>query len=571
MRQYPPYMKHWIPLLCALTCSTGLAQPLAHVWANRVGGSQEGEKLWRCAVDESGNVYATGGFRGTFSDQGSSVTSNGGLDILLLKYDPDGQLLWARSAGGPYDDVAHGVESDKDGNVYIVGVYSGLAVFGDTLVSNIDPDGANLGFSFIARYSPEGDLRWVRTPDVDFQPQNYPFNVAYGIKLDRFGDLVVAGSYNCTLPSQGDPAFSTMRFGTTAFRTCAYNAYDYVYAQKIDTLGNTEWIHSVGGTASLGILLSVAFDPQGDIWFGGSIGGAAQFISGPVQLTYNLGGGLQGLVYQLNSNGEPLSGFLIDATAGSNVEDLIVANNGELFLSGWFRGSLNGAPPASGYDGFIMRTAPDGTPVWTNRLEGVGDDFFSGIATTPEPNEVVGGALYFFQADLAGTPLANAPGTNSALVRLDTTGVLLEVLQPEVLSGSSLIADVQSDIFGNFFLCGDVSGQVVFTDDTLTCASQDMYVCKISPQVGLSVDARVQEEQGLRLWPNPATDQMFLELNGNGNAQLELRDATGRLIDTRTVRPGIATVNTELLPNGSYWATLVGSDSRTTRHLMIAR
>jgi hypothetical protein len=563
-------MKHLLSIIPALVCTTGMAQPLQHTWANRVGGPQDGEKLWRIAVDESGNVYAAGSFRGTFSDQGISVTSAGAADILLLKYDPEGQLLWARSAGGPYDDIAFGVESDKDGNVYIVGVYSGLAVFSDTIVSNIDPDGANLGFSFIARYSPDGELRWVRTPDIDFQPQNYPFNLAYGIKLDRFGDLVVAGSYNCSLPSQEDPAFSTMRFGDAAFRTCDYTSYDYVYAQKIDTLGNTEWVHSVGGSASLGVLQSIAFDPQGDIWFGGSIGGAEQFISGPVSLTYNLSG-IQGLVYELSSAGQPLSGFLIDATAGSNVEDLIVANNGELFLSGWFRGSLNGAPSASGYDGFFMRTAPDGTPVWANRLVGIGDDFFSGIATTTQPNEVVGGAYYFFQAEFAGTTLDNAPGTNSALIRMDTTGVVLEVVQPEVLTGSSYIADVQSDIFGNFFLCGDVSGQVVFTNDTVTCGSQDMYVCKISPQASVSVDIPVQDRGDLRIWPNPASDRLFVENPGPGSALLEVRDAIGRLIIATTLRSGIGSVDTGLLPSGSYWATLVRSGARATRHLMIVR
>ena len=562
-------MKHLLSVLSAIVCSTGMGQPLQHAWANRVGGPQDGEKLWRIAVDESGNVYAAGGFRGTFSDQGISVTSAGAADILLLKYDPEGQLLWARSAGGPYGDIAFGVESDKDGNVYIVGAYSGLAVFGDTIVSNIDPDGVNLPFSFIARYSPDGDLRWVRTPDIDLQAQNYPYNIAYGIKLDRFGDLVVAGSYNCSLPSQEDSTFSTMRFDNEAFRTCDYTSYDYVYAQKIDTLGNTEWVHSVGGAASLGVLQSIAFDPQGDIWLGGNIGGAEQFISGPVSLTYNLGGGLQGLVYELSSTGQPLSGFLIDATAGSNVEDLIVANNGELFLSGWFRGSLNGAPPASGYDGFFMRTSPDGTPVWANRLVGIGDDFFSGIATTPDPNEVVGGAFYFFQADFAGTTLDNAPGTNSALIRMDTTGVVLETVQPDVLTGSSYIADVQSDIFGNFFLCGDVSGQVVFTDDTVTCGSQDMYVCKISPQASVSVNTPVQEQGATRIWPNPASDRLFVENPGNANARLEVRDATGRLIIAQVLQPGVDVVDVGRLQSGTYHAVVVNGAQRDSRPLMI--
>ncbi len=142
-------MKYWITLVCTLACYTLLAQPLQHVWTNRVGGPADAEKLWRCAVDESGNVYATSGFRGTFSDQGSSVTSNGGLDILRLKYDPDSQLLWARSAGGPYDDVAHGVESDIFGNFFLCGDVSGQVVFTNDTVTCASQD------MYVCKISPQ--------------------------------------------------------------------------------------------------------------------------------------------------------------------------------------------------------------------------------------------------------------------------------------------------------------------------------------------------------------------------------------------------------------------------------
>lgn len=54
------------------------AQPFEHVWTKRFSTPENGEKLWRLAVDESGNVYAAGNFSGTFSEQGISVTSAGG-------------------------------------------------------------------------------------------------------------------------------------------------------------------------------------------------------------------------------------------------------------------------------------------------------------------------------------------------------------------------------------------------------------------------------------------------------------------------------------------------------------
>jgi hypothetical protein len=280
-------------------------EPLEHAWARRVGGLNDGEKLWRLAVDENGNVFAAGSLRGTFSDGVNTGTSVGGTDIVLLKYAPNGDLLWVRTAGGPNNDSAFGVDTDKSGNVYITGAYSGIAVFGDTIVANIDPDGANLPFSFVARYSPEGDLDWVRTMDVGFQPSNYPFAISYAIRLDRESHLVIAGDYNCSLESAADTAFSTMSFGGAAFRKCEFNSYSYTYVHRMDTLGNTEWVHTVGRRNGLGTLLSIAFDAQNDIWVGGNAysNTFTPYIDGPVSLGNSVSNTLTGVVLEFDPSG----------------------------------------------------------------------------------------------------------------------------------------------------------------------------------------------------------------------------------------------------------------------------
>lgn len=486
--------------------------PLEHAWARRVGSLNDGEKLWRMAVDEDGNVFVTGSIRGTFTDQGVSVTSVGGSDIVLLKYSPTGELLWGRAAGGPLNDAAFGIDTDKAGNVYITGAYSGLAVFGDTVVANIDPDGVNLPFSFVARYSADGELDWVRTADVDFIPGNYPFSISYAVRVNAGGDLIICGTYSCTLASQADPEISVLSFGGAGFRTCGL-AFEYTYVQRMDTLGNTEWVHSIGGMQGLGTFLSLAFDPQGDIWVGGNVfaNSGTPYIDGPVDLGLSATTTITGVVMQLSGAGDPLSGFLLNSTEASNVEDLLVAGNGDVYVSGWHRGSLYGSPAASGIDGFLMRLASGGTPVWSRRLAGLSDDFFTGIATTTEPNELVGGAYYFFNADLPGADLATSSGTTSALVRLDTMGTVLEVVQPQVLSGYSLIADVQSDLFGNFYLCGDMGGTVRFGPDTLESLSQDMYVTKLSPQLSTTVtDGYWAEALAGTVYPNPTTGPLTI-------------------------------------------------------------
>ncbi|MBI4946120.1 MAG: SprB repeat-containing protein [Bacteroidetes bacterium] len=52
------------------------------------------------------------------------VPHSGGYDIFLVKYDLDGNVIWARSQGSVisgWDDVGYGVAADNTGNVYLCG------------------------------------------------------------------------------------------------------------------------------------------------------------------------------------------------------------------------------------------------------------------------------------------------------------------------------------------------------------------------------------------------------------------------------------------------------------------
>jgi hypothetical protein len=51
------------------------------------------------AIDASNNVYVVGAFQGAANLDGTALTSQGGTDVYVLKYDPDGYLVWARNLG----------------------------------------------------------------------------------------------------------------------------------------------------------------------------------------------------------------------------------------------------------------------------------------------------------------------------------------------------------------------------------------------------------------------------------------------------------------------------------------
>ena len=89
------------------------------LWANNLGGENHdvGNSL---SVDLNGNIFVTGSFTSSIINLGKTVLVNkgpGNSDILIVKYDTNGNLLWGKSAGGVLSDNPNSIVTDLNGNV----------------------------------------------------------------------------------------------------------------------------------------------------------------------------------------------------------------------------------------------------------------------------------------------------------------------------------------------------------------------------------------------------------------------------------------------------------------------
>lgn len=106
------------------------AQTWQWVRQGKAGNKAEGREL---AVDQQNNVYVTGRFSESVDLNGTVLTSRGGNDIFVAKYNSAGTLQWAVSAGSPdqnIDDEVEGIAVDNSGNIYFTGTSAAGAVFG---------------------------------------------------------------------------------------------------------------------------------------------------------------------------------------------------------------------------------------------------------------------------------------------------------------------------------------------------------------------------------------------------------------------------------------------------------
>lgn len=233
------------------------------VWAERMGGvsSDAGEAI---ATDSYGNVVVTGYFEqsanlgpgpGTFS----TVTSNGGKDIFVLKLLSDGTFMWGGSMGGPSEDNGTSVCIDAAGYVYVSGYFYGPADFDPGAgVSNLDGNPYKTSI-FIEKIDPYSGFIWAK--QIGGTGQDY----SLGMCLDKFGNIYITGDYDgVTDFDPGQPVFNLTSRG-----------YQDIFISKLDNNGNFIWAKSMGSESNEDLGRSIFVDPSSNIyttgWFWGTV------------------------------------------------------------------------------------------------------------------------------------------------------------------------------------------------------------------------------------------------------------------------------------------------------------
>src|SRR5262245_2035683 len=160
-------MKFRILLFAAgFLCMQGVAgQAPAWLWTRTGGGGGFIDSGTSMSIDQNGNIYVAGYYEDSDATFGSNLLTNaGGEDVFLVKYSPAGNVVWARSAGGTFNDRVNGIAIDAGGNVYLCGYFGSSTInFGGFTLLNANPGGATNDM-FLCKYSPSGNVSWaVRT------------------------------------------------------------------------------------------------------------------------------------------------------------------------------------------------------------------------------------------------------------------------------------------------------------------------------------------------------------------------------------------------------------------------
>jgi hypothetical protein len=203
-----------------------------------------GEYSWdmgrSVAADKFGNIYLTGDFESPTITFGEITLTNANdnsysTDIFLVKYNAEGNVVWAKGFGGYSNDYAMSVSSDPVGNIIIAGGFNSPSLsFGTVTLVNDSADDA-----FVVKFDNSGNVLWA--------------NEAEGIDGEGFigaadsdGNFFISGDFYCdTLTSHEIKLINT-------------DERD-IFVAKLNASGNFQWAKIVeGGNCGIDVLSTCA-------------------------------------------------------------------------------------------------------------------------------------------------------------------------------------------------------------------------------------------------------------------------------------------------------------------------
>ena len=218
-------------------------------WAKTIGGV-DSDVITSIVQTTDGDYIVVGYFSSDSIDLGNGVTltNNGLLDGMLIKYDTKGEVEWAKAIGGDDDDGITSISETADGGCIVGGYFysSNLDLEnGITLNNNGNDDG------MLIKYDTKGEVEWAKTiGGVDS-------DVITSIEQTTDGGYIVGGYFDSNSIELGNEV------------TLTNNGHQDGMIIKYNEEGKVEWAKGIGGENGTASIKSIVQTRDGGYLVGG--------------------------------------------------------------------------------------------------------------------------------------------------------------------------------------------------------------------------------------------------------------------------------------------------------------
>ncbi len=206
-------------------------------------GSGSGNTGNAIAVDNSGNIYATGDSYGTWNVPGTcskpgvspcplNPLSGSPGDIFVLKLNSGGAYQWHTFYGVSGDDYSSGIALDGSGNVYVTGsTLTTVGWDGPTGQAPLNPF-YGYGEFFVLKLNSSGAYQW----HTFYGSGDYDMSSA--IAVDGIGNVYVTGG---SMYSPWPGTCVTPGISPCPLNPFNFDAFEQIFALKLNSAGAYQW------------------------------------------------------------------------------------------------------------------------------------------------------------------------------------------------------------------------------------------------------------------------------------------------------------------------------------------
>ncbi|HEX8971354.1 hypothetical protein [Oryzihumus sp.] len=383
----------------------GAAQCVASTIAPQVAKDLAISPMAGLAIDLSGAAYVAGSvFQPTKTFDGISLTSAGGADLFLAKYDPVTHLpVWAKAYGDASDQLAAGAAVTGDGTVLAIGNFIGNLVAGNT-ISNASTSPIDF---LVAVDAGTGNGKWAKS-----------FN-------NGLGGALVAVASNPSLNLVAVCGYANQA-ATDLVPGATYGGgtQDAVLA-VFNSAGTLQWAKQLGG-ANEEECDSVAIDDIGNVHAAGKYDGAFNPGLGALPSPASSFRRWIWVAEYNGTTGAPIAQASFGSGAGVHTpKSITVDATGKLIMAGSFTATLpfgtTSLTSAGGTDVFVAKLDPASsfTPAWAVRMGGSAADEGRGVAVNSYGEVVVTGLFNGTTTGAAALTAASTAASDAFVLKLD--------------------------------------------------------------------------------------------------------------------------------------------------------
>ncbi|MBK9636474.1 MAG: T9SS type A sorting domain-containing protein [Bacteroidetes bacterium] len=466
---------------------TSNAQSLNFEWVNQVAGLSI---LKSTTQDVAGNVYAIGRFNNTVDMDPSAgvfnLTSIGGTDVFISKFDAFGNLVWAKQFGSNGNDDGYNISVDAVGNILTTGYFQFTSDFdpGPAIYNLVSVGSTDI---FVLSLDASGNFIW------SFSLGGTASDYGLSATVDHTGDIIVTGQFASAVDFDPGPAVFTLN---------SLGGAD-VFILKINSTGNFIWAKSIGGIFS-DFGNSITVDGSNNILITG-------YFAGTVDFNPTIG------VFNLTSVSSTTDIFQLKLDLNGNFQWAIAYGNpgfdfgasistdgfANVYSTGMFTGTIDFDPgpgvfnlTASGSgNAYITKLDAAGNLIWAKSISGTSTSAGSALCITGS-NDIYCTGTFLGTSDLdpgIGISTMTSLGSSDVyIIKLDQNGNFVWGNQFGNLSSDNSLC-IFATTFGNLLLTGSFGGTVDFNPgvgvyNLTAVAVQSGYIVKFNQSSPLPIE-----------------------------------------------------------------------------------